>query len=360
MPGSCERLRAALARIPDEVREAHVADARVLHLPAQRRPWTDTGMPLEAGVPFSLFAEGRVVLSEEARLWHGPALRLWARVGGAGPLHNGARATASFVAERSGPLELGIYVGEWADRDGALDTPDEGYAMLGGGIDVLAVRWKGSALRGVRALASAVPDEPLFRAERDRLEHPVPVPEGWSYLWFLGPADIYRPTRVDGRPGIRAETRDDVGILVHPVDLPLSDDATLSWRWRVDALPSAVAEDTLPTHDYLSIAVEFENGRDLTYYWSAALPVGTSYHCPLPDWDQRETHWVVRSGSEGIGRWQDESRRLRPDYQQAVGAPPERIVAVWLIAVSLFQHGEGAAEFSDVWLEAAGERRQVL
>ena len=28
------------------------------------------------------------------------------------------------------------------------------------------------------------------------------------------------------------------------------------------------------THDYLSIAVEFDNGQDLTSLWSSALPVG--------------------------------------------------------------------------------------
>ena len=41
------------------------------------------------------------------------------------------------------------------------------------------------------------------------------------------------------------------------------------------ALPGLLREDSVPSHDYLSIAVEFENGLDLTYYWSTALPVGT-------------------------------------------------------------------------------------
>jgi hypothetical protein len=52
---------------------------------------------------------------------------------------------------------------------------------------------------------------------------------------------------------------------------------------------------------YLSIAVEFENGQDLTYYWSAALPEETAYRCPLPWWDRHETHIAMRSGSAGLG-----------------------------------------------------------
>ena len=120
------------------------------------------------------------------------------------------------------------------------------------------------------------------------------------------------------------------------------------------------AENTLPTHDYVSIAVEFDDGRDLTYYWSATLPPETHYRCPLPNWDQRETHLVVRSGSRGLGAWHREQRPLQADYARAVGDPPGHIVAVWLIAVSLFQKRSGAADFAEIWLEGGGNRLQVL
>jgi len=42
-----------------------------------------------------------------------------------------------------------------------------------------------------------------------------------------------------------------------------------------------------------------------------------------------------------------------------MGEPPARIVAVWLIAVSLFQHGRGEAEFAQIELSSAGERVEV-
>ena len=354
------RLEAALGRVPAAIRDEHVAAAELVHLPANVPPWTATGASLAKGDAFTLFAEGRVVLSEEAGLWNGPRLHLWARVDGRGPLLNGAQDTASFEAPADGPLELCVYFGEWGDRDGTLGTPTERYALLTGGLDVLVVRWRTDAAAGVAALARAVPDEPSFAAEHARLRAPVPVPEGWHYLWLLGQADIYAPAEVAGARAIRARTHDDVGILQHPVDLALAEDAVLGWRWRVERLPSALAEDSLSTHDYLSIAVEFENGQDLTYYWSAALAPETCYRCPLPDWDQRETHLVVRSGPEGLGQWHGERRQLHPDYARAVGEPPARIVAVWLIAVSLFQKGSGAADFADIWLETGGQRLQVL
>jgi len=76
--------------------------------------------------------------------------------------------------------------------------------------------------------------------------------------------------------------------------------------------------------------------------------VGTVFTCPLPTWAPRETHMVVRSGAAGLGSWQSEKRNLYQDYKAALGDPPKRIVGVWLIAVSIFKHGEGIAEFADM------------
>jgi hypothetical protein len=135
----------------------------------------------------------------------------------------------------------------------------------------------------------------------------------------------------------------------------------LEWRWRVDRLPSSLPEHVQPTHDYLSIAVEYDNGQDLTYYWSAALPPDTVYKCPLPWWSTRETHWVVRCGMRELGNWLSESRRLKPDYEQAIGgALPAKIVRVWLIANSVFQRGHGEARFCDIALVSGGVRRQIV
>jgi hypothetical protein len=41
---------------------------------------------------------------------------------------------------------------------------------------------------------------------------------------------------------------------------------------------------------------------------------------------------------------------VRADYARAVGDPPQRIVRVWLIAVSVFQRGEGICDYADIEL----------
>ena len=72
--------------------------------------------------------------------------------------------------------------------------------------------------------------------------------------------------------------------------------------------------------NHLSMAVEFDDGLDLSYQWSSALPPETAYQCPFPHWSNRETHLVVRSGTRELGRWLREERRVYTDRSAAIGA----------------------------------------
>jgi hypothetical protein len=333
-------------------------------LPADQPPWFDTGMQIEPGESVTLLADGRVHISRALDLWVGPAFQLWCRVGERGPVFRGTRATHTFVAPESGRLWLASYFpGEWADRSGRLATPASEYSKVSGGLSVLALRWPRRAdvpglFRGF-ARDTRVPG--LVLAEAGRFDQPVPVPEHWDYLWYLGPGEIFRPSFTsDGRPAIGCHTHGDVGILRREARGPLAPGTRLGWSWRVDELPSDLAEDTLPSHDYLSIAVEFDDGQDLTYYWSAALPVGTVYRCPLPAWKDKETHVVVRSGPAGLGAWHDEERDLHADYRRFIGGQAREVVRVWLIANSLLQRGHGRCEYASIRLITHDRTLEVL
>lgn len=335
-----------------------------LRLPATQPPWHDTGIELAAGDTVTLLARGRVYLSRALDIWVGPAFQLWCRVGERGPVFRGTRDTHTFTAQTSGRLWLASYFpGEWADPSGRLATPEADYAKVSGGLDVLALHWGRTAdaagrLREWAELAAA--PEPV-KAEGRRLADTVVTPEHWEYLWFVGPGELYRSSAApDGRPTIACLTHGDAGILRHPARLPLGPGTRLEWSWRVDELPIDLAEDTLPSHDYVSIAVEFDDGQDLTYYWSAALPVGTVYRCPIPTWTHRETHVVVRSGREGLGHWVDEARDLHADYARILGGPAREVVRVWLIANSLFQRGHGRCEYASIRLTNEQQAVRVL
>jgi hypothetical protein len=352
-----QTFRADFQALLDRLEPDAVRSHAFLAVPCDRKPWLDSGIDLAAGEQLTSFAAGRTCL-DGTGLWFGTDFQLWFRIGEDGEIFRGTRASHSFTADRPGRLYLASYFpGEWASRDGALATPDEVYAQASGELAALILRWPGEAIDGLRRLARLGDVDGLIAGEIDRLSHPAPPPEGWRYLWFVGPAEIYRPALAPGRkPAIACHTRHDAGLLQKDLSLPLRPDTCLRWAWRVDALPSPVREDLLATHDYLSIAVEFDDGQDITYYWSAELPKGTAYRCPIPSWTGRETHVVVRSGAQGLGEWQSEQRNLFEDYQAFIGHPaPAHIVRVWLIAVSLFQRREGRCEYAGIELLSGGE-----
>ena len=329
----------------------------VLYMPATALPWTDSGLDVAAGAQVTMLGAGHCTTMPGLGRGGGPQFYLWRRISPGGKVAKGARATTSFECEQAGRLELAILHGEWVSPAGDLATPPEMYALADGSLLVTAIVWADGIepATGLAALREIVGDDDvLIEAELQRLAHPVRRPEGWSYLWLLGDSDIFTPSALEGHDVISCCTRADVAILRRRCKLDTTEDATLSWRWRIDQLPSAVREDELQHHDYLSVAVEWDSGKDITYMWSASLPVGTVFTCPIPQWAPRETHVVVRSGADEIGFWCHEQRNLYRDYVDIIGEKPGRIVAVWLIAVSIFQHGEGRAAFGPIRIEAGG------
>ena len=325
-----------------------------LTLPADRPPWTPTGLRVRAGQEITLLGTGFIRWSRTRDVGAGPKFHLWARVRG-GRAFGCTQDTTTAVADRDGELEVCVYRGAWADRYGHLATGPEAYAKGSGGLDVTVVAWPPGlcAVDGLPTLDDV--DPTLARVERRRLGTLVTRPPGWSHLLDFGETDIFRAGRAAGAPAIDIVCDDDIGILTTPVRAPLTPSTVLEWSWRVDALPSAEREDTMWSHDYLSVAVEFGDGRDLTWFWSAGLPENSGFHCPAPSWRDRETHVAVRSGTAGLGTWQTESRPVWDDVSRFAGGPPERIVAVWLIAVSHFSRSLGKASFAGIRL-VDGER----
>lgn len=330
---------------------------KLVDVPANRPPWLDTGIDLQANQAVTLLSCGRVYLSRALDIWVHPRFQLWMRVGADGAVSSGTRDTHTFTAPAAGRLYLASYFpGEWGTRTGELGTDPSEYAKASGGITTLVMCWQPGtepAQALTKALGDSAPTQ--IQAEIDRLACANHTPKNWNYLWFLGEAEIYqaKTDSDDENACITCHTHADVGILQHEARMELTPDTELSWQWRIDRLPSDLAEDTLPTHDYLSIAVEFDNGLDLSWYWSAELPVETIFNCPLPTWKNREIHIVIRSGQQGIGEWQSERRNVYDDCVRALGKPAANITRVWLIANSLFQRQPGDCEYRNIRLQSA-------
>jgi hypothetical protein len=337
-----------------------IAEHRLVELEAHEPPWIDSGLEVRAGDQVTVVLSGRIFLNESADLWLDPSLQVWSRVGGRGPIERGSRASHTFTCRHAGAVELGnVNPAEWVDTDGNIAMDPALYAFLTGGTTVALIRWADGVdpLSALTELSHRGDVEGLLAAEVQRLKTgPGTPPRGWHQLWYLGPSEVF----AHDEGVISCSTSNDFAIICRDVDSALTPETTLSWEWKVDSLPSAVAENTFPTHDYLSIAVEFDDGQDLTYQWSATLEPETSYRCPLPHWSERETHLVVRSGPEDLGRWVREERDVFADRARAIGGPdPTRIRAVWLIAVSFLQHGEGRCAYRSVTLSDRNQSRAI-
>jgi Protein of unknown function (DUF3047) len=341
-----------MQRLLERDTSGKVRDYTWLTLPGTQAPWFPGNFALNAGDAVSYFAEGRVYANKLLDIYVNPSLQLWCKVGADGEIFRGTRSSHSFVAQTGGEFSFGNYFpNDWSHPQGQRKQSDEVYKSVSGELRILLIRWNGSATEGLQSLLSAGDHEGRIKSELDRIQQGDTTPPGWRYLWNVGPGEIYRQHKdLQQQPCIHCRTHADVGILQKDVDLPLSRHTEISWRWCIKQLPSTLREDSLPSHDYLSLAVEFDNGRDITYYWSSQLPVGAGYDCPLPNWKGIEYHVVVRSGLVGLGEWLDERRNLYADYQKYMGEPPARITRVWLIANSVFQRGEGVGDYSQIQL----------
>ena len=188
----------------------------------------------------------------------------------------------------------------------------------------------------------------LAKAERNA-ELLNSLPAGFDHLWYLGASNIFASKQTSRGPGVFIKTNDDGGIIKKKLDIPLTKTTEIDFSWLYRKLPAIAPETTLPTHDYMSIAIEFDNGQDITWYWSHSLAPETFYRCPLAGWDKVETHIVVQSGQDGLGEWHQHKRNIYTDYSTSVGGEmPKKIVGVWFIGNSIFGRRGADAEFANI------------
>ncbi|MGL4311307.1 MAG: DUF3047 domain-containing protein [Paracoccaceae bacterium] len=317
-------------------------------------PWEQKLLPVAAGQPVTFLLSGRWYMSREIDLWFEPGFVFFARPEG-GTLFNPMENAATMVADRDGMLEIARSAGELADAGGNLAIPVEAYTAGIGRVEGVAIAWNVDPAEGLRRLLAAGDVDGIVEHAQKRVVFPDMTPEGWHNHFHFGEAGVFRQNRDE----MTCRTHKTVSILRRDVDLELAEDLHLDWDWLVDELPSRVAEDQVPTHDYLSIGVEYDDGQDLTYLWSAALPQGHVFRCPLPGWNAVETHLVQRSGLADLGKWLSETRDVAADYHAHIGGTATKVVRVWLLGVSVFQRRMGQCRYRNVSIGTAGAANRI-
>lgn len=329
---------------------------RAFDLSSGDMPWKDARLAAKKGQAVTFLLGGRVWLARQLDIWVEPGTSFHARSRGQRPMYNPMANTGTMVAAHDGPLEIARSVGEWKNEDGALWTPEKDYKAVDANIYGVALVWRGDATKGLRSLLAHGDVGGLVGAELARLQSSRRLPQGWHNLYMLGGGPVIFNDLGNGE--IACQSHKNAGILQRPVSIALKPGVKLSWRWLIDELPSLHPENEFPTHDYLSIGAEYDDGQDLTYIWSRGLPVGKSFRCPFPRWTPIETHLPIRSGLDGLGAWASEERDLYADYKEHVGGTAKSIVRIWLLGVTIIQRRQGSCRFADVQLAEPG--RPVL
>lgn len=308
-----------------------------------RTGWHDTGIRLRRGQSVTVLADGRLWAARILGIGMSAKVALWWRVG-TGPVVSMLGTAMVVTAETEGMLRVCAAEPGVLDESGRTD-PAVVRILLSGSYTAGIIRWTGDPTTALTAAAHI--DAQLFGSALIRIQNPPATPSGWHHHPRVGAAEVFTEQHHGtGSSAINCFTHADAAILCLPADAALTEGLTLSWSWQVDTLPSLLAENTEPTHDYLSVAVEFDDGRDLSWMWSSQLPVGTVFTCPLAYWRDRETHLVIRSGRKQLGQWITEHRNIAEDTRAALAPPyPQRVVAIWLIANSAIQNRFGSCRY---------------
>jgi hypothetical protein len=325
----------------------HVAQAGSARILSTADGWKGTGVAVEQGQSVTLFGFGE-----------GVGGRVWVRIGDADIVNLGGRSY-TFEAWGTGEIEIASPPPSmnWQRCDGTLPEGAKSLPATAVDFQVVAAVWKGSAEAGLAALD----EEASVAAARAELEQSRPLPQGFRSVCYLRRTNVFEAFEESGRRGVWGNASSSAGIIKKAVDLPLDASSEISFEWRYDALHSLGPETKAAHHDYSSIAVEFDNGQDITWMRSPHLEAGTSFRCPLDWWDQRETHIVLQGGRDGVGEWQSHTRQILADYESAVGGePPRRIVGVWFISVGFFGGTTADTKYANVVLRSGRESLEIF
>ena len=328
-----------------------------------QQSWTSTGLTLAAFDEVTISAAGKI----DAGLPHPlePRHILWGRVGVKGEIFQLASNHHSFQTQSPGELFISFSPsgllfankqGEWIGA--ALALPDAPIV-----INVTSILWPDTASSGIASMLKS--NDPtlvnLAGAAKIELDAKKTLPDDFDYLWFLGSSNVFEKYSDGSKQGVHINTDNDVGIIKKVLNIPLSSNTKISFDWLYRSLPALASETDAASHDYMSIAIEFDNGHDITWMWSRDLPEDSSFVCPLPGWESRETHIVLQSGAENLGKWYSHTRSIQNDYQRAVGGDnPSKIVGVWIIGNAIFGRQLAEAIFANVVIDSDGKQTVVF
>jgi hypothetical protein len=122
----------------------------------------------------------------------------------------------------------------------------------------------------------------------------------------------------------------------------------LSWRWRVEQLPTGADESVKRGNDSAAgVYVLFDSRvlpRVIKYVWSSSLPVSTRLKSPHY---RRARIIVLQSGPATDGAWYQETVNIYQDYKELFGGEPGKVEGIAVLTDSDNTQTQAEADYDD-------------
>jgi hypothetical protein len=188
--------------------------------------------------------------------------------------------------------------------------------------------------------------------------------KGWTAESILDHKETqYTVVQDDGTQVLQARCDDSASMVgwAGPVDLQKT--PVLRWRWKIESIYPGLDEKVksgsdFPARVYVVVGKRWMPWtlKTLEYAWSNGLSKEASFRSPYSGPMGEAVIVPVRSGSDGVGQWQQEQRDVHADFKQYFGIDIDKIGAVALMSDCDDSHGKGQAWFGDLQFEVQTAR----
>lgn len=177
----------------------------------------------------------------------------------------------------------------------------------------------------------------------------------WQAKSFQGETR-YTINDAGGQRALFADSQGAASGLYRAIRVDLRRTPWLNWSWRVDQVLDGVDERSKGGDDYPARVYVVVSGgtalwktRSLIYVWSSHQAVGATWPNAFTS---KARVMALRSGTQDAGRWVNEKRNIRADFQHLFGEDIEAIDAVALMTDSDNSGQQARAWYGDVYFTA--------
>ncbi len=189
---------------------------------------------------------------------------------------------------------------------------------------------------------TAQAEQPLVVADFTLGSDSKGVPKGWQLKEKAGHAD-FSVRELGGLTALVLRSADTSYSFQREVNVDIRRYPVLSWKWRVDRLPTGADFRRTKTDDQAAqLFLAFSRSQTLVYLWDTSAPQGLMQDAPSPPFMKIKAV-VVRSGPAELGKWISETRNVYEDYRKAFGDDVKSIVSGMRLQINT-QHTRTSAE----------------